>query len=41
MVYAQINRFNIMDLTPEKGVVKNLSLMGLDVYLLRWGDSAT
>jgi polyhydroxyalkanoate synthase len=40
LVYAQINRFNIMDLTPEKSVVKNLMSNGLDVYLLRWDDLA-
>jgi polyhydroxyalkanoate synthase len=38
LVYAQINRFNIMDLTPEKSVVKNLMSNGLDVYLLKWDD---
>ena len=40
LVYAQINRFNIMDLTPEKSVVKNLMSNGLDVYLLKWDDLA-
>ncbi|WP_144733001.1 alpha/beta fold hydrolase [Candidatus Nitrosocosmicus arcticus] len=40
LVYAQINRFNIMDLTPEKSVVKNLMSHGLDVYLLKWDDLA-
>ena len=38
LVYAQINRFNIMDLTTEKSVVKNLMSNGLDVYLLKWDD---
>ena len=38
LVYAQINRFNIMDLIPEKSVVKNLMSNGLDVYLLKWDD---
>ena len=38
LVYAQINRFNIMDLIPEKSVVKNLMSNGLDVYLLKWDN---
>ena len=38
LIYAQINRFNIMDLTTEKSVVKNLMSNGLDVYLLKWDD---
>ena len=38
LVYAQINRVHIMDLTTEKSVVKNLMSNGLDVYLLKWDD---
>jgi polyhydroxyalkanoate synthase len=37
IVYAPINRFYIMDLTPEKSVVRELLSKGLDVYLLDWG----
>lgn len=37
IVYAPINRFHIMDLTPEKSVVRELLSKGLDVYLLDWG----
>lgn len=39
LVYAQINRFNIMDLEPKKSVVKNLILQGFDVYVIHWGYS--
>ncbi len=37
IVYAPINRFHIMDLTPERSVVRELLSKGLDVYLLDWG----
>lgn len=37
IIYAQINRFHIMDIHPSRSVVKNLLSKGLDVYLLDWG----
>jgi polyhydroxyalkanoate synthase subunit PhaC len=37
IVYAPINRYNIMDLTPEKSVIRELLSSGLDVYLIDWG----
>ena len=37
IIYAQINRFHIMDIHPSKSVVKHLLSKGLDVYLLDWG----
>jgi poly[(R)-3-hydroxyalkanoate] polymerase subunit PhaC len=39
LVYAQINRFNILDISYDRSVVKNLMLNGLDVYVLDWGYS--
>lgn len=39
LVYAQINRFNIFDISQDRSVVKNLMLNGLDVYVLDWGYS--
>lgn len=39
LVYAQINRFNIMDLMPEKSVVQNLMSKGFDVFVIHWGYS--
>ena len=39
LVYAQINRFNIMDLMPEKSVIRNLISHGFDVYVIHWGYS--
>jgi len=37
IIYAPINRFHIMDINPNKSVVKSLLSKGLDVYLLDWG----
>lgn len=39
IVYAQINRFHIMDISPDRSVVKSLMARGLDVYVLDWGYS--
>ena len=39
LVYAQINRSNIFDISYDRSVVKNLMLRGLDVYVLEWGYS--
>ncbi|MDE1769794.1 MAG: alpha/beta fold hydrolase [Thaumarchaeota archaeon] len=37
LVYAQINHFDLMDINYEKSVVRNLTSLGLDVYVLDWG----
>jgi len=37
IIYAQINRFHILDIHPSKSVVKLLLDKGLDIYLLDWG----
>lgn len=37
MIYAPINRFHVMDLTPKFSLVRNLLSNGIDVYLLDWG----
>lgn len=38
IVYAPINTFRILDLNPERSVVRNLlSSGGLDIYMLDWG----
>jgi polyhydroxyalkanoate synthase subunit PhaC len=37
IIYAPINRFQIMDLNPQKSIVRNLLSNDLDVYLLDWG----
>ena len=39
LVYAQINRFNILDISYDRSVVRNLVSKGLDVYVLDWGYS--
>ncbi|TSA17929.1 MAG: alpha/beta fold hydrolase [Nitrosopumilales archaeon] len=37
LVYAPINRFNLMDLKPNRSIVKNLISQGFDVYVIHWG----
>ena len=37
LVYAPINRFNLVDLKPNRSIVKNLISQGFDVYVLHWG----
>jgi polyhydroxyalkanoate synthase len=37
LVYAQINHFDLMDINYDKSVVRNLTSLGLDVYVLDWG----
>lgn len=37
LVYAPINRFNLMDLKPSRSIVKNLISQGFDVYVIHWG----
>ena len=37
IVYALVNRYYILDLQPDKSVVKKLLDEGLDVYIIDWG----
>lgn len=37
VIYAPINRFHILDISPRRSVVGKLLAGGLDVYLLDWG----
>jgi len=37
LVYAPINRFNLMDIKPDRSIVKNLTSQGFDVYVIHWG----
>ncbi len=37
VIYAQINRFHILDLNSSKSIVRTLLNNGIDVYLLDWG----
>lgn len=37
MVYALVNRYYILDLQPDKSVIKNLLEEGFDVYIIDWG----
>lgn len=37
IVYALVNRYYILDLQPDKSVIKKLLEEGFDVYLIDWG----
>lgn len=37
VVYALVNRYYILDLQPDKSVIKKLLNEGLDVYVIDWG----
>ncbi len=37
VVYALVNRYYILDLQPDKSVIKNLLDEGFDVYIIDWG----
>ncbi|MDI9395621.1 MAG: class III poly(R)-hydroxyalkanoic acid synthase subunit PhaC [Euryarchaeota archaeon] len=37
IVYALVNRYYILDLQPDKSVIKRLLDEGFDVYLIDWG----
>ncbi|MBZ0174485.1 MAG: class III poly(R)-hydroxyalkanoic acid synthase subunit PhaC [Candidatus Methanoperedens sp.] len=37
MIYALVNRYYILDLSPDKSVIKNLLDKGFDVYAIDWG----
>src|SRR5574337_923667 len=37
IVYAFVNRYYILDLQPDKSVVKKMLDEGLDVYIIDWG----
>ena len=38
MVYAPINRYHILDLTPDRSIVNQFVSKGFDVFLLDWGE---
>ncbi len=37
IVYALVNRYYILDLQPDKSVIKKLLNEGLDIYIIDWG----
>jgi len=39
IVYALINKPYILDLTPERSVIRKFLEAGFNVYLVRWGDA--
>jgi polyhydroxyalkanoate synthase len=38
IVYALVNRPYMMDLQPDRSVVRRLLELGVDIYLIDWGD---
>ncbi len=38
MVYAPINRYHILDLSPDRSIVNKFVSAGFDVFLLDWGE---
>lgn len=40
LVYALVNRYYILDLQPDRSVIKNLLDRGFDVYTIDWGYPA-
>lgn len=37
IVYAMVNRYTMLDLQPNRSVIRNLLDQGMDVYLIDWG----
>ncbi len=37
IVYALVNRYYILDLQPDKSIIKKLLDEGFDVYIIDWG----
>jgi polyhydroxyalkanoate synthase subunit PhaC len=37
VIYALINRETMLDLSPERSVVKNFLQQGVDIYMIDWG----
>ena len=37
IVYALVNRYQMLDLQPDRSYIRNLLAQGLDVYLIDWG----
>ena len=38
MVYAPINRYHILDLSPNRSIVNKFVSIGFDVFLIDWGE---
>jgi polyhydroxyalkanoate synthase len=37
MVYALVNRYYMLDLQPDRSIVRNLLQHGIDLYIIDWG----
>ena len=35
--YALVNRFDMMDLQPDRSIIRKLLSLGMDIYVLDWG----
>src|ERR1700749_2065056 len=38
IVYALVNTYKMLDLQPDRSYIGNLLNLGLDVYLIDWGN---
>ena len=38
IVYSQVGRYTMMDLQPDRSLVRNLLDAGVDVYMIDWGN---
>ncbi|HXD93560.1 MAG TPA: alpha/beta fold hydrolase, partial [Bacteroidia bacterium] len=38
IVYALVNTYKMLDLQPDRSYIRNLLNLGLDVYLIDWGN---
>ena len=37
ITYALVNRYEMMDLQPDRSIIRKLLSLGLDIYLIDWG----
>ena len=37
IVYAMVNRYTVLDLQPNRSMIRNMLDQGMDVYLIDWG----
>lgn len=41
VVYALVNRQDMLDLQPDRSLIKNLLELGIDIYMVDWGYPST
>jgi len=38
VIYALVNTYKMLDLQSDRSYIKNLQNLGLDIYLIDWGN---